>query len=221
MKKARRRKRRVNRKDRKKSKQKQRNSKYRGKIGPVLIVVGLIALLISISYENMIFQEKVTTNEDGDLIIVPEEGGFYHAHADFMVYINGKKLDFNSPIYDERDPRIHLHIRNKYGDSVIHVEAEGVKLGDFFTSLGMRLKENCFRTRSVNFCNDGNRTLKMYVNGVKNDDFGNYEIKDIDRILITFGNESDEEIRKQMDSVTKVSCISSNKCVTPQDILKL
>ena len=200
------------------SQQKENKRKYKHKIGPVLVAVGLIALLISISYENAsIGKEEV--NGDGDMIIVPENE-FYHVHADFAVYINGQKVDFNSPIYNERDPRIHLHVRNKYGDSVIHVEGERAKIGEFFTSLGMRLTEKCFRTTSVNFCNDDKRTLKFYVNGVSNKDFGNYEIKDLDRILITFGNETEEEIKKQMDSVTRVSCISSNKCVTPQDVLK-
>jgi len=200
--------------------QKESKRNYKHKIGPVLVVVGLIALLISVSYQDFYPQEEATTNGDGDMIIVPENE-FYHVHADFAVYINGRKLDFNLPIYSERDPRIHLHVRNQYGDSVIHVEAEGVKLGEFFTSLGMKLTENCFRTTSVNFCNDDRRTLKFYVNGIRNKDFGNYDIKDLDRILITFGNETEEEIEKQMDSVTRASCISSNKCVTPQDVLKL
>jgi len=222
MKKPRRKKRSVNKKNGKNSKQKQtrskhKNNKHKSKIGPVLVVVGLIALLISVSYQDFYLQEEIATNGEGDAIIVPEND-FYHVHADFAVYINGKKTDFNSSIYSERDPRIHLHIRNQYGDSVIHVEAEDAIFGEFFTSIGMRIKENCFRTRSMNFCNDGNRTLKMYVNGIKNDDFENYEIKDLDRILITFGNEKEEEIKKQMNSVTKASCIFSDKCITPQDM---
>ena len=194
----------------------QKEIKIKHKIVPVLAVVGLIVLLISISYENA-GTKKDEVNGDGDMIVVPENE-FYHVHADFAVYINGKKMDFNSPMYDQRDPRIHLHVRNKYGDSVIHVEGEHVKLGEFFTSIGMRLTEKCFRTTSVNFCNDDKRTLKFYVNSIRNKDFGNYDIKDLDRILITFGDETEEEIKKQMDSVTRVSCISSNKCVSPQDI---
>src|SRR3989344_4323995 len=208
------------RRKRKRHASRKNEKRHRQKIGPVLVVVGLIALLISVSYQDFYPQEEVTTNGDGDMIIVPENE-FYHVHADFAVYINGKKLDFNLPIYSERDPRIHLHIRNQYGDSVIHVEGGHAKLGEFFTSLGMKLTENCFRTTSVNFCNDHRRTLKFYVNGIRNKDFGNYDIKDLDRILITFGNEAEEEMKKQMDSVTRASCISSNKCVTPQDILKL
>jgi hypothetical protein len=206
------------RKSIRKLKQKKVKDKYRTKIGPVLMAVGVIALLISFFYQTQ--NQEFPANGNGGAIIVPEDE-FYHVHTDFAVYINGRKMDFDSSIYSERDPRIHLHIRNQYGDSVIHVEARDVNLGDFFDSLGMKLTENCFRTRSVNFCNDGSRTLKMYVNGIRNNDFGNYEIKDLDRILITFGNEAEEEIKKQMDSVTRVSCISSNKCITPQDILKL
>src|SRR3989344_8802562 len=100
MKKPRRKKRSVNKKNGKNSKQKQtrskhKNNKHKSKIGPVLVVVGLIALLISVSYQDFYLQEEIATNGEGDAIIVPEND-FYHDHADFSVYINGKRTEFNS-----------------------------------------------------------------------------------------------------------------------------
>jgi hypothetical protein len=56
-----------------------------------------------------------------------------------------------------------------------------------------------------NYCNDGNNTLKFYVNGVRSNMFDKYEMKDGDRILLSYGSETQEGIDKQLKALEDLS----------------
>ena len=99
------------------------------------------------------------------------------------------------------------HVENNDGD-VLHVHAIGITLGYFFESLGFKLTEDCFKLDAGNkYCNTGNAQLKVFL---KSENGGweslyypaDYVIQDLDKLLITYGKEDEEEIKKQMDSVT-------------------
>lgn len=144
------------------------------------------------------------------VMVIPEIE--YHAHADFKVFVNGDEIDFSLPQYNVRNRYIHLHTDNDFGGSVIHVENRESTMGEFFSSLGMKFSSTCF----VEFCAAGGNTLKFYVNGLSSRDFENYTPKDIDRILISYGNET--ELQNQLNSITKLACAFSNKCPIPSDV---
>lgn len=143
----------------------------------------------------------------------------FHLHADFRVILNRETIDFSAGKYMTTKEQVlssfvHLHDNN---GKIIHVHAKGVTLGDFFTSLGMEFSKECFGLDieddlEEKFCNQGEKTLKMFVNGVENTEFENYEPKDLDRILITYGNENAEELQQQINSVSDEACIQSLKC---------
>jgi len=48
------------------------------------------------------------------------------------------------------------------------------------------------------FCTNNDYTLQFYINQQKVDDIRNYIIQEEDRILITYGNEDQEAIDKQL-----------------------
>jgi len=138
-----------------------------------------------------------------------------HAHADFRVYINGKALDFTLSKYQStEDTSLHpyMHLHGGIG-TIIHKHQKGVTLGDFFESLGIRFTKDCFvMDDGKELCNGEGETLKFFVNGVPNAAFGDYELNDLDKILITFGDEEDVIIQAQTKSVTDDACIYSEKC---------
>ena len=152
-------------------------------------------------------------------IEVPIQRGiiFLHRHADFKVFINGQELDFNKTEFDEQNTFIHLHISNENDDRVIHVEGKEADLGIFFSSLNMSFNKTCFAVDKNTRCNNSEKKLKFLVNGFQNEAFENYIPKDLDRILISYGNETTEEVKKQMDSVTSDACIYSQKCLVPKN----
>ncbi len=148
--------------------------------------------------------------------------GDVHEHADFKVYLNGVAFNFSVDKYmsDLAANRtlsnfVHLHDGN---GNIIHKHAPGVTLGMFFSSIGMSLSSDCFVTDfATEFCNkDGTglnkRILRFYVNGIPNSAFGDYEFHDLDRILITYGNQNEQEIAVQIGSVSADACIYSEKC---------
>ena len=142
-----------------------------------------------------------------------------HIHADFKVYLNGNAHDFSQAKYQsfERDglsESVHLHDINGH---VMHIHKNEVSVRDFFSSLGIEFIEKCLTLDAgQKFCNKNGKTLKLFVNGSANTDFERYRIRDLDKILISFGEDMDATIAKQIASISSDSCIYSKKCPAPK-----
>ena len=77
----------------------------------------------------------------------------------------------------------------------------------------MKLNSTCLMLDDeTSYCNEGDKVLKIYVNGKHNDEFESYDIQDEDKILLSYGGESEEEIREQIGAVSDEACIYSLKC---------
>lgn len=115
-----------------------------------------------------------------------------HDHADFIVYINDERIDFSQEQFQVRSSYVHL----EGGDGdVIHMHATNVNLGFTFQTLGMRITPTSISTQDGQlYQNGGGRELQVHVNGVRIDDPANYVIQPLDKILIVYGDETDEEI---------------------------
>ena len=136
-----------------------------------------------------------------------------HIHADWKVYINGIALDFSDKAHMERmrsnkPVSSFIHVDSgapppeKTGD-ILHMHATGVPLWIFFESIGMDFNKDCITLENKEkFCNDGNKKLKFSVNGKESNEFENYVFKKLDKILISYGNDSEEEIKNQLASIT-------------------
>ena len=125
--------------------------------------------------------------------------GSIHTHQDFKVYIEGQEFDFSQRQYQVREQ--YVHVEDGIGET-IHVHATGVTTGVFFDSLGMKFTKECFTMGSgKEYCNEGDKTLKLYVNGKPNEELGDYLMGDKDRFLVSYGNETEEEIQEQLASI--------------------
>ena len=122
--------------------------------------------------------------------------GSQHVHTDFKVYLDSRAVDFSQPRYQVRAQ--HVHVEGGDGD-VIHVHATGVKTGFFFSTLGMKFNQTCF-VADRSYCNNENKTLKFFVNEVHSDEWETYVLQSMDKILISYGNETD--LSSQLDSIT-------------------
>ncbi|MBI1936396.1 hypothetical protein HYS31_08240 [Candidatus Woesearchaeota archaeon] len=139
--------------------------------------------------------------------------GSQHIHADWKIYINGKASDFSDKAHMERmqsnqPVSSFIHVDSgtpapeKTGD-VLHMHATGIPLWIFFKSIGMEFNKDCIILENKKkLCNEGNKKLKFYVNGRPNNEIDNYVFNDLDKILISYGDESEEEIKNQLASVT-------------------
>jgi hypothetical protein len=131
--------------------------------------------------------------------------GSAHSHVDFKVYILGNQINFNLPKYQVMEDL--THVENNDGD-LIHTHATGITLGYFFKSLGFKLTDKCFILDTGNkYCDLGDATLKVYLKSPQSGwetlyDHSDYILQDRDKILVSYGVDSEDKIKTQLDSVT-------------------
>ena len=131
--------------------------------------------------------------------------GSQHIHADWKVYLNEKPLNFADSKYYMKSSFIHSDDNQNKEDasSVLHMHATGIPLWVFFKSIGMNFNKDCITLENKEkFCNDINKKLKFLVNGKENNEFENYVFNNLDKILISYGNENEEQIKNQLASIT-------------------
>lgn len=166
-----------------------------------------------------------------------------HYHANFAVYLNGQRELFKSPIYYTEEaactlsgtvtPSGRVHMHDNVND-VIHVEDHAVTWGQFFQNLGWNMGATYLVDRTgVMYQEDGNSKLHLILNGQDYTDFGGLEntvIKDQDKLLVSFGNESGDTIQKEYKAIPSTakhydttpdpaSCSGNHDAVTVHDRL--
>ena len=122
--------------------------------------------------------------------------GSEHSHAAILVKIFGDTFDFSAPAYQIKSSWIHFEGRD---GSTVHKHATGVTLGYLFETLALGLDDQCFVFQDGrSFCTNDDYTLNFFINDEQVSDIREYEIAEDDRILITYGAETPEEIQSQL-----------------------
>jgi hypothetical protein len=138
-----------------------------------------------------------------------------HVHADFALYINGVLFNFSQEKYMSDSNKtlsesVHLHDMN---GRIVHRHAAGITLGYFFGTLGIGLNSTCIALdNGTAYCNSGEKSLSVFINGKQTRFYENYVFRDLDRILIAYGNYTQENIDAMISSVSDEACIYSLKC---------
>jgi len=160
-----------------------------------LMAVGVLAIIaVIVGYSGWVFINMTETAPGG-----PENAGALgseHSHAAILVKIFGDSFDFSAPAYQIKSSWIHFEGRD---GSTVHKHATGVTLGYLFDTLAIGLDDQCFVFQDGrSFCTNEDYTLNFFVNGEKSADIRDLEITEDDRILITYGGETPEEIETQL-----------------------
>ena len=68
-------------------------------------------------------------------------------------------------------------------------------------------------------CSAGTETLKFFVNGVRVDGVSATGMHDLDRVLISYGGESDAVVQEELTKTGDDACIPSERCASriPKD----
>ncbi len=130
--------------------------------------------------------------------------GTEHAHADFKVFVNGKAVDFGDEKFFHKSSFLHLdEDENKeIAKSLLHKHATGVPLSLFFESVGGSFNDSCLVLPGQSaYCNGGGKTLKFFVNGEPRGEFGDYVLRNLDKILVSYGD-ANENVSSQLASIT-------------------
>lgn len=157
----------------------------------VMIAAGIlcgIAAIVGISAYNF------ATNQ-GSMPGAPPGAGPLngeHEHASLLVRIFGDRFDFSGPAFQIKNSWIHFEGQD---GTTIHRHASGVTLGYLFETLGITIDEECYVFPDQRqFCSSDEYELRYYVNREPVTDIREYVFADEDRILVTYGNSTSEQI---------------------------
>ena len=160
-----------------------------------LLAAGILVLIaLIVGYSGYVF-----VTMDADVPGAPPGAGRLggeHEHASLLVRIFNDKFDFAVPSYQIKSSWIHFE---ESDGTTIHRHASEVTLGYLFDSLNIGIDSECYSfPDGRQFCTNEDYSLKYYLNHQLVDDINDYVIQDDDRILITFGNETPEQIEEQL-----------------------
>ena len=169
-----------------------RTAQYRSRNLKALGILSVIGVIVSFACYEFV----TSTNNIPGAPLNAGKLGDEHIHASLLVKIFGDKFDFTTPNYQVKTSWIHFE--NQDGDT-IHRHSTGVELEFLFNSMKIAMDDECFVfPDGRQFCTNNDYTLQFYINQQKVDDIRNYIIQEEDRILITYGNEDQEAIDKQL-----------------------
>jgi len=160
-----------------------------------LMAAGILALIaLVVGYAGFVFV-TMDSNVPG---APPGAGklGDEHDHASILVRIFGDKFDFSVPTYQIKSSWIHF----EESDGItVHRHSSGVTLGYLFDTINIGIDNKCYIfPDGRQFCTNEDYSLKYYINHQRVNDVYDYVFEDGDRILITYGSETPEQIEMQL-----------------------
>ena len=162
-----------------------------------LTATGILALIgVIVGYSIFVFMTQVDTS--GALGAPDGAGrlGDEHVHASLLVRVFGDTFDFSSPTYQIKSSWIHFEDTD---GTTIHRHSSGVTLGFLFDTLNIGIDDECYRfPDGRQFCTNEDYSLKYYINHQLVNGIRDYVFEDGDRLLITYGNETPEQIEDQL-----------------------
>ena len=169
-----------------------RTAQYRSRNLKALGILSAIGVIAAFAC----FEFITSTNNAPGAPMMAGKLGDEHIHASMLVKIFGDKFDFSSPNYQVKTSWIHFE--NSDGDT-IHRHSTGVELEYLFNSMNIGVDDKCFIfPDGRQFCTYEDYSLKFYINEKRVDDISEYIVQEDDRILITYGNEDQLAIEKQL-----------------------
>ena len=160
-----------------------------------LMAAGILTLIaLIVGYAGFVFV-TMDTNAPG---APPGAGklGDEHDHASILVRIFGDKFDFSVPTYQIKSSWIHFE---ESDGTTVHRHSSGVELGYLFDTINIGIDNKCYIfPDGRQFCSNEDYSLKYYINHQRVNDVYDYVFEDGDRILITYGSETPEQIEMQL-----------------------
>ena len=147
--------------------------------------------------------------------------GSAHEHAAFIINVNGTPIDFSQPQYQVKSRLIHV----EGGDGfTLHRHTDRVPFGEFLRSENMNIEGSCFSiaegtsNHRVNnrdtqeYCSNGTEELRAFVNGEELESpasLGDYILKDDDRILLIYGNQTADQLTQSLSALEEVPILKT------------
>ena len=175
-----------------KSSHKRRNQQLQ--IFLAIIFIAVAGFLIA----NTQLSSEIEVYETNSEPVTIGAAGTAHHHSTYLIFINDRMVRFDDERYFVADARAHIH---DYSFAEVHSHAINVTIGFFLNTIGISFNSTCIELGSGSYCNNDTHTLKFYVEGQPNDDFGMHKTADWEHYLIMYCDETEEEITRQIERV--------------------
>ena len=163
-----------------------------------LLAVGILGLIgLIVGYASFTF----VTTPVGAPGSPPGAGmlGDEHEHASVLVRIFGDKFDFAATTYQIKSSWIHFE---ESDGNTVHRHSSGVTLDYLFETLSIEIDEDCYIfTDGRQFCTNEDYSLKYFINGDSVNSINDYVVQNDDRILISYGSETEEQVIAQLNEL--------------------
>ena len=173
----------------KRSQQKRKNT---------LLAVGILGIIgLIVGYASFTFVTMGTDTPGAP----PGAGklGDEHEHASVLVRIFGDKFDFSATTYQIKSSWIHFE---ESDGNTVHRHSSGVTLNYLFETLNIEIDEDCYIfADGRQFCTNEDYSLKYFINHDSVNSINDYVIQDDDRILISYGSETENQIKHQLNEL--------------------
>ena len=170
----------------------QRSKQHRKNVLITIGIFSLIGVIVGASAYNFVTGDTKAPGSP------PNSGalGDEHEHASLIVKIFGDKFDFTTPAYQIKSSWIHFESAD---GRTIHRHSSGVTMGYLFGTLGLGVDDECFIfADGREFCTNEEYSLKFYINHDPVSEILTHVLQEGDRLLISYGNESAQEIESQL-----------------------
>lgn len=147
-----------------------------------------------------------------------------HYHANFAVYIDGRREEFKglnyyeetattvcslNPDNEEGKPMDRVHMHGSVND-IVHVEDKLVTWGNFFTVLGWNVGDNYVANRDAVYQTADHKKVTYILNGKPIDSIANMFIGDQDKLLVNYGDQTADQIKKEYNAIQNKAAESDN-----------
>jgi len=176
----------------------------------LMIIIPIIAALVAIlAISGTRYSSEI--NKFGTV-------GSAHEHAAFIINVNGTPIDFSQPQYQVKSRLIHV----EGGDGfTLHRHTDRVPFGEFLRSENMNVEDSCFsileetsnqQGQQQEYCTNGTEELRAFVNGKELESpssLGDYILKDDDRILLIYGNQTADQLTQALSELEQVPILKT------------
>ena len=165
----------------------------------LLLFGGAVAMLLAIGVIVLFSNQDKPSMFDISKTQTEETNMSQDIKASFAIFTNGTFRIFTASMYHNLSEDVFIESSNP---NVVNVKKAGISWGDFFETLPMELSSQCLTTGTgQTFCSNGTQTLKFYINGEFDSDALDREINEGDRLLVSYGNESDSQVTEQLQQI--------------------
>lgn len=164
------------------------------------LIVGSIFVIIAVSTALLFGNRFYSPISSQTVTLTPAP--FVPYSASFGVFTNGTVRVFSSSMYFNKSPDVYIQNKNP---NIVFVRRPEITWQNFFDTLPMKLTPSCLTTgTNETFCTNEQTALRFFLNGTEDPQVLSKVIKSNDRLLISYGLITEDEVKRQYQSIPSV-----------------